>query len=128
MWHVNSNSVTIQFQNFDSVNAIDVDTIRIRCTSGECEFNLHSNQIKCEKALVQKGLKVLHLLKAYILRTNGFSRNIPIHSIHSKLSSHNKMLIRFMGNSTYSLLNIINFKEFIRHFIRTKGTLHNYYV
>ena len=50
VWHANSNSVTIQFQNFGSVNAIDVDWIRIQCASGECEFNSHSNRIKCEKA------------------------------------------------------------------------------
>ena len=37
--------------NFGSVNAIDVDSIRIRCTSGECKFNSHSNRIQCEKAL-----------------------------------------------------------------------------
>ena len=36
---------------FGSVNAIDVDSICIQCSSGECEFNLHSNRIKCEKAL-----------------------------------------------------------------------------
>ena len=34
-----------------SVNAIDVDSICIQCTSGECEFNSHSNRIQCEKAL-----------------------------------------------------------------------------
>ena len=36
--------------NFGSVNAINVDSIRIRCASGECEFNSHSNRIQCEKA------------------------------------------------------------------------------
>ena len=51
LWHANSNSVTIRFQNFGSMNAIDVDLIRIRCVSGECEFNSHSNRIKCERAL-----------------------------------------------------------------------------
>ena len=37
--------------NFGSVNTIDVDSIRIQCASGECEFNSHLNRIKCEKAL-----------------------------------------------------------------------------
>ena len=52
MWHANRiqqfsyNSVI----KFGSVNAIDVDSIRIRCASGKCEFNSHSNRIKCEKA------------------------------------------------------------------------------
>ena len=32
--------------NFGSVNAIDVDSICIRCASGVCEFNLHSNRMK----------------------------------------------------------------------------------
>ena len=36
---------------FGSVNTIDVDSVRIRCASGECEFNSHSNRIQCEKAL-----------------------------------------------------------------------------
>ena len=36
---------------FGSVNVIDVDSIRIRYTSGECEFNSHSNRIQCEKVL-----------------------------------------------------------------------------
>ena len=35
---------------FGSVNTIDVDSIRIQCASGECEFNSYLNQIKCEKA------------------------------------------------------------------------------
>ena len=51
VWQTNSNSVTIWFQNFGSVNAIDVDSICIQCASGECKFNSHLNQIKCEKAL-----------------------------------------------------------------------------
>ena len=38
---------------FGSVNTIDVDSIHIPCTLGECEFNSHSNRIKCEKALSQ---------------------------------------------------------------------------
>ena len=35
---------------FGSMNAINVDSICIRCTSGECEFNSHSNRIQREKA------------------------------------------------------------------------------
>ena len=35
---------------FGSVNTINVDSIRIRCASGECELNSHSNRIQCEKA------------------------------------------------------------------------------
>ena len=53
--------ITIRFQNFGSVNTINVDSIRIQCASGECEFNLHSNRIKCEKAfrnLVYKQHKI----------------------------------------------------------------------
>ena len=38
---------------FGSVNTINVDLIHIRCPLGECEFNSHSNGIKCEKALNQ---------------------------------------------------------------------------
>ena len=34
--------------NFGSVNAIDVDSIRIQCASGESKFNSHSNRIQCE--------------------------------------------------------------------------------
>ena len=30
---------------------INVDSIRIRCASGECKFNSHSNRIKCERPL-----------------------------------------------------------------------------
>ena len=36
--------------NFGCVNAVDVDSIRIGCASGECKFNSHSKGIKCEKA------------------------------------------------------------------------------
>ena len=43
------NPVTIQFQNFRSVNAIDVDSIRIRCALGECEFNSHSTKSSVKK-------------------------------------------------------------------------------
>ena len=45
------------FQNFGSVNMIGVESIRIRCTSGECEFNSYSNRIKCEKAFIIKFMK-----------------------------------------------------------------------
>ena len=38
---------------FGSVNTIDVNSIHIPCALGECEFNSHSNRIKCEKALNQ---------------------------------------------------------------------------
>ena len=34
-----------------SVSATNVDSIRIRCVFGECEFNSHSNRIQCEKTL-----------------------------------------------------------------------------
>ena len=44
-------AIQLQFgYKFVSVNTIDADSIRIRCASGECEFNSHSNRIKCEKA------------------------------------------------------------------------------
>ena len=35
--HTHSNSVTIRFQNFGSVNPIDVDSIHIQCALGECD-------------------------------------------------------------------------------------------
>ena len=37
--------------NFGSVNVINVDSICIRCATGECKFSSHSNRIQCEKAL-----------------------------------------------------------------------------
>ena len=43
-------SYNLIFFYFGNVNAIDVDSIRIQCTLGVCEFNSHSNRIKCEKA------------------------------------------------------------------------------
>ena len=42
--YANSKSVTIQFQIFGSVNVINVDSIRIRCASSECEFNFAFKQ------------------------------------------------------------------------------------
>ena len=36
---------------FSSVNVIDMDSIRIRCTSGKCAFNSHSSRIQSEKGL-----------------------------------------------------------------------------
>ena len=41
-----------QFQKFSSVNVIDVDLICIQCASSVCEFNSHSNRIKCERAFL----------------------------------------------------------------------------
>ena len=35
---------------FGNVNTIDVDSIHIQCTLGECEFNSHSKRIQGEKA------------------------------------------------------------------------------
>ena len=45
-WHTNSKSITIQFQNFGSINAINVDSIHIRCTSGVCKFNQTESSVK----------------------------------------------------------------------------------
>ena len=49
-------AVGVARQNVSSVNEIDVDSIRIRCASGECEFNSHSNRIKCERTFKYQSL------------------------------------------------------------------------
>ena len=62
------------FINFGSVHAIDVDSIRIRCASGECEFNSHSNRIQCEKAF-RLSLRNCHTVPILQLAMVRFCRN-----------------------------------------------------
>ena len=84
VWLANRNSVTIWFQNFGSVNAIDVNWTRIWCTSGECEFTSHSNRIKCEKAfrLRKRDWKRVHV-RTINSSTPCLNGNEHIHYAHS---------------------------------------------
>ena len=59
VWHANSNSVTILVLKFGSVNAIDVDSIRIQCALSECKFSSHSNRIQCERPLLLRSMNNL---------------------------------------------------------------------
>ena len=62
------------FINFGGVNAINVDSIRIWCALGECEFNLHSNRIQCEKAF-RLSLRNCHTVPILQLAMVRFCRN-----------------------------------------------------
>ena len=59
-------AIQLQFSlRFGSVNTIDVDSFRIQCASGECEFNSHSNRIKCEKALKDKIVAIMLFVQSH---------------------------------------------------------------
>ena len=101
----------IWFQNFGSVNAIDVDSIRIRCASGECEFNSYSNRRKCGRTFRRLSDAIeshIHGLRTLGVPTESYG-GILTFVLVNKLPSHIKLIInRALSAGQWELKEVLD--------------------